>query len=153
MSKTNENFLGYSMENKIFEADPSSILIVDDHHLMRRTLKEWLSDNFPLKKIFEAGSGEEALETIEKYQPNIVLMDIHLPGISGIEAVKKIKINFPNTRVIVLTVQEDKRYRSKADEAGADAYVIKRNMYSNLIPLIRSINGISPNVEINHLAG
>lgn len=125
----------------------ASILIVDDHHLIRRTLREWLSGNFPARTIIEAGSGEEALEFFEDVPPNIVLMDIHLPGMSGIETIEKIKAKFPQTRVIVLTVQEDKRYRLKAEEAGADGYVIKRNMYTNLIPLILSLNRDTRNVK------
>lgn len=119
----------------------TTILVVDDHHLIRRTLREWLSKQFPSKRIIEAGSGEDALEIFLENQVNIVLMDVHLPGINGIDIVKIIKSDYPETRVIVLTVQEDKRYRLKAHEAGADGYVIKREMYSDLIPLILSFNG------------
>lgn len=125
----------------------ASILIVDDHHLIRRTLLDWLSEKFPSKMIIEAGSGEEALDQFAAISPDIVLMDIHLPGINGIETIQIIKQKYPGTKIIVLTVQEDKRYRFKAEEAGADAYVIKRDMYSKLIPLIVSFNGNKPHLE------
>jgi DNA-binding NarL/FixJ family response regulator len=127
--------------NDISRDSCSTILIVDDHHLIRKTLQEWLAKQFPSKEFVEAGSGEDALEKFHQYMPGIVLMDIHLPGISGIDAIKKIKAECPETRIIMLTVQEDKRYRLKANEAGADAYVVKREMYSQLVPLINTFNG------------
>ena len=128
-------------EDDLSQGSRSTILIVDDHHLIRKTLQEWLSKQFPSKEFLEAGSAEDALEKFNHFVPCIVLMDIHLPGISGIDAIRKIKADFPETRIIMLTVQEDKRYRLKANEAGADAYVVKREMYSQLVPLIKSFNG------------
>jgi len=126
-------------KNRIPTNDRSSILIVDDHHLIRKTLHDWLSKQFPSKEIFEVGSGEDALEKFSQYDPRVILMDFHLPGINGLDTLKRIKAKNPEIRIIMLTVQEDKRYRTKALEAGADAYIFKREMYSQLVPLIESI--------------
>ena len=115
----------------------SKLLIVEDHHIMRRTLRQWLSESLPELTILEAPSGEQALEITEREIPGVVLMDIHLPGMNGVETIKQLKGRFPETRVIVLTVQEDSRYRKTAFDAGADAYVVKRQMYEQLISTIQ----------------
>ncbi len=114
----------------------NTILIVDDHHVIRRTLRQWLSNKFPKIDLLEASSGETALEICQEQAPELVLMDVHLPVMNGIETTKQLKTTHPHIRVIMLTVQEDPRYRNSAQEAGADGYVIKRQMYTDLIPAI-----------------
>jgi DNA-binding NarL/FixJ family response regulator len=119
---------------------PSSILITDDHSVIRKTLREWLSEEFPELIILEASSGEDALEIIsDGTQPDLIVLDFHLPGISGIEVTRKIKGQYPHLPVLMLTIQEDQVYIDRALEAGADSYVIKRQMYSELIPTIQRI--------------
>jgi DNA-binding NarL/FixJ family response regulator len=73
--------------------------------------------------------------------PEIVLMDFHLPGRSGITVIKQIKEDYPDLPVVMLTIQEDKQYREKALEAGADEYVVKRRMYTDLIPAVKNALG------------
>ena len=116
----------------------SSILIADDHNIMRKTLRQWLSSKFPHLQVFEASSGEQALEVLKGSTVGLVLMDIHLPGIDGLDTTRQIKSACPDLPVIVLTVQEDERYQAEATKAGADAYVVKRKMYAELIPLMMS---------------
>ncbi|MBC8505077.1 MAG: response regulator transcription factor [Chloroflexi bacterium] len=118
-----------------------SILIADDHNIMRKTLRQWLATKFPNLRVIEANSGEQALERLRDNEFHLVLMDIHLPGINGITTTTRIKNEFPNLPVIVLTVQEDERYQFEATQAGADAYVIKRKMYADLVPLMLSFLG------------
>ena len=119
---------------------PRSILITDDHGIIRLTLREWLVGEFPGLSIQEASSGEQALELLAvKPRPELVLMDFHLPGRSGIEITQQIKNQFPDIRVVVLTIQEDQQYIEQAQDAGADGYVIKRQMYTDLIPSIQNI--------------
>jgi len=115
-----------------------SILIADDYNIMRKTLRQWLSTRFPNLQVFEASNGEEVLEILKNTQFQLVLMDIHLPGIDGISTTSRIKEIYPDLPVIILTVQEDEHYQLEANQAGADAYVIKRNMYADLIPLMLS---------------
>jgi DNA-binding NarL/FixJ family response regulator len=121
---------------------PQSILIADDYNIMRKTLRQWLSTRFPNLQVFEASTGEQALELMKSTPIQLVLMDIHLPGINGIDSTGQIKELYPDVPVIILTVQEDEQYRHEANQAGADAYVIKRNMYSDLIPLMLSYRDI-----------
>ncbi len=118
-----------------------SILIADDHNIMRKTLRQWLATKFPDLRVVEANSGEQALDRLRVNEFNLVLMDIHLPGINGITTTSQIKTEYPNLPVIVLTVQEDERYQHEAKQAGADAYVIKRKMYADLVPLMLSFLG------------
>ena len=124
----------------------TNVLIVDDHHIIRRTLRQWLTGKFPTVNIVDLNSGEEAVTYTTQNPVNLVLMDVHLPGIDGIEATRKIKTQCPELPVIILTVQEVDRYRTSATEAGADGYVIKRQMYTDLIPAIDSVlNSIEKN--------
>jgi len=123
----------------------ASILIADDHNIMRKTLRQWLSSKFPNLQVFEASSGEQALDVLQGSTVELVLMDIHLPGMNGIDTTKQIKSAYPDLPVIVLTVQEDERYQAEAIKAGADAYVVKRKMYAELIPLILSFINLGKN--------
>lgn len=116
-----------------------TLMIVDDHHVIRDTLRRWLRDKIPGINILEASSGEDASRLFESNPVDLVLMDIHLPRMSGIETIKLLKKKCPDLKVIVLSVQEDKRYRANAMKAGADEYVIKREMYSQLIPSIEKL--------------
>lgn len=113
-----------------------TILIVEDHAEVRTSLLEWLGGFFSEYRFLEARSGEEALIQAEAHKPEIVLMDIGLPGINGIEATRRIKKTWPMTQVLILTVHEDVRYQKEADLAGAIGYLPKRQMYSNLVPLL-----------------
>ncbi|MBL7162751.1 MAG: response regulator transcription factor [Anaerolineales bacterium] len=123
----------------------ASILIADDHNIMRKTLRQWLSSKFPNLQVFEASSGEQALDVLQGSTVELVLMDIHLPGMNGIDTTKQIKSAYPDLPVIVLTVQEDERYQAEATKAGADAYVVKRKMYTELIPLMLSFINLGKN--------
>ena len=126
-----------------------SILIADDHNIMRKTLRQWLSTKFPELRVVEANSGEQALDSLRDNEFHLVLMDIHLPGINGITTTTHIKNEFPDLPVIVLTVQEDERYQYEAKQAGADAYVIKRKMYADLVPLMFSFLGGKTKLQNN----
>ena len=125
------------IENNSF---PRSILITDDHSVIRQTLREWLCEEFPELIVQEARSGEDALEILSSpSRPELILLDFHLPGISGIEVTREIKRRYPQLPVLILTIQEDQVYIDRALEAGADSYVIKRQMYNELIPSIQQV--------------
>jgi DNA-binding NarL/FixJ family response regulator len=119
---------------------PRSILITDDHSIIRKTLREWLCEEFPELTVLEASSGEAALEILSgRERPELIVLDFHLPGLSGIEVTREIKSKYPDLPVLILTIQEDRVYIDRALEAGADSYVIKRQMYNELIPSIEKI--------------
>jgi len=103
---------------------------------MRQSLHAWLEMAIPQMKIVEAASGEEAIALVTASPPDIVLMDISLPGMSGIEATHHIKARIPAAHVVVLTIQEDQAYQLDAAAAGASAFVPKRTMHTELLPAL-----------------
>jgi two-component system, NarL family, invasion response regulator UvrY len=122
---------------KLSNNDPIlTILLVEDHPEVRGALLEWLRGVFPDCLFLEAKTGEEALDQAQMHEPDIILMDIGLPGINGIEATRIIKKDLPMTQVLMLTVHEDVQYKKDADLAGAISYLPKRQMYSYLVPLL-----------------
>ncbi len=116
-----------------------NILIVEDHQGVRKSLREWLGFSFPQYQLLEATSGEEAVTMVQTTSPCLVIMDIGLPGMSGIEAAVTIKKSLPSTQVVMLTVYDDDDYRKHVAAAGASAYVTKRNVKTDLLPTIRRI--------------
>ncbi len=112
------------------------VLIVEDHETLRRTLRDWLATCFKSCRFMDAGSGEEALALSGREPPDIVLMDIGLPGMDGIQATREIKAAVPAADVVILTIHEAGNYRDAALAAGAIAFVPKRKMHADLIPVL-----------------
>ena len=109
-----------------------TVLVVDDHDVLRGLLQSRLREWFPGVRIVEASNGEAAVARTSSERPDVVIMDITLPGMNGIEATKAIKRLHPEIPVVMLTVHELEAYRSDAVAAGADAYVPKRQMQAEL---------------------
>jgi len=118
------------------EAMEFRVLYVDDHKIVRETVRDWVGSRFPSFKPFEAEDGEEAVRIAADRHPHLIIMDVGLPGINGIEATRRIKATAPETRVIVLTVHDNPEFQADAKDAGADGYVVKDRAISDLIPLI-----------------
>jgi CheY-like chemotaxis protein len=116
-----------------------TILIVEDHDELRETLLEWLKSAFSGCSILVAGSGEKGIELANEHHPAIVLMDIQLPGMNGIEAIRRIKKISPQTQALILTVMNVSVYREEAMAAGASAYINKQHMHAELIPAIAKL--------------
>lgn len=116
-----------------------TILLVDDHEIFRKALRDWLGIVFPETHVLEAARGEEALELIQDDSPHIILMDITLPGINGLEATRRIKSTLPSSHIIMLTVHDDDSYRTHAFEAGACAYVPKQAIQTDLRPALETL--------------
>ncbi len=114
------------------------LLLVDDHQVVRSGLRMLLGGEKDVEIVGEAGTGQEALELVQRVEPRVVLMDIGLPDISGIEATHKIKEIDPKVAVVALTIHEDKEYFFKMLEAGADGYVPKRAAPEELLTAIRA---------------
>jgi DNA-binding NarL/FixJ family response regulator len=117
----------------------TEIMLVDDHRMIRNTLSQWLLNKCPNSEIITAISGKDALAILESHTVDLIIMDINMPGMNGIEATKAVKAIWPTIPIIVLTVKEDNYYRQIAVDAGADAYVIKRQIYAKLVPMIRAL--------------
>ncbi len=115
----------------------TSLLLVDDHEVVRSGLRILLENEPDVEIVGEAGTGQEALEAATRLQPAVVLMDIGLPDLSGIEVTTLIKQQVPQTAVVALTIHEDEEYFFKMLEAGASGYVPKRAAPEELLLAIQ----------------
>jgi DNA-binding NarL/FixJ family response regulator len=106
---------------------------------MRRMIKEWLEEEFSQFNFVLASNAGEAISFCQNRSPRLVIMDINLPDISGVVAVSNIKAIRPFTDVVMLTIHENGEYREAAEKAGASAYVTKRELYENLIPVLSNL--------------
>lgn len=127
-----------SIKDKHRNAKPT-ILIVEDHDALRDSLKTWLGTIFKDCNILQAKNGEEALDRVFAHLPDIVLMDVMLPKMNGIEAARRIKNTAPKTQVVMLSIYEDSAYKADAAAAGVSAYIPKRKMGTELIPVITKL--------------
>jgi two-component system response regulator NreC len=114
------------------------LLLVDDHAVIRTGLRMLLGNETDVEIIGEAGTGGEALEAVRTLDPDVVLMDIGLPDMSGIEATRAIRSSHPRTAVVALTIHEDEEYFFKMLDAGALGYVPKRAAPEELLTAIRA---------------
>jgi DNA-binding NarL/FixJ family response regulator len=113
-----------------------TILIVDDHGTMRALVRQFLQTAFPDGVIAETASGQGALEFIRMQLPRVVLMDIHLPDANGIDLTAQIKAMLPEVRVIIVSQYDKQTYKERAQAAGACGYVVKENIYADLLPIV-----------------
>ena len=116
------------------------ILIADDHGLMRAGLHAMLEDESDVEVVGEAASGEEVLHLAGELRPDIVLLDINMPGMDGIETTRRLRISYPQTRVLILTVYAEESLLREAIQAGASGYIIKRAAEEELITAIQAIS-------------
>ena len=116
------------------------LLLVDDHPLVREGLKRVLSSVMGVIVVGEAATGEEAIKRVRDLEPDIVMMDLSLPKMSGIEATRIIKAEAPNTRVLALTMHMEEIYVRGALEAGASGYLVKDARPSDLVEALEAIH-------------
>jgi DNA-binding NarL/FixJ family response regulator len=115
-----------------------TILLVDDHEVVRIGLKSLLEHNDQFEVVAEAATAKEAVEMVEKHHPDVVLMDIRLPGPSGIEATEEITQRWPDVRVVILTSYAEDDMLFSAIRAGASGYVLKQIGAEGLITAIEA---------------
>lgn len=119
--------------------DSIRVAICDDHGVVRAGLRALLSLEPDIDVVGEVGSGEEALGHVREWQPDVVLMDISLPGMDGLEATRQIHCALPACHVLVLTVHKQAHYLLEAMKAGASGYVVKSDVDHELLDAIRAI--------------
>jgi two-component system response regulator NreC len=119
--------------------DTIKLMLVDDHDVIRTGLRSFLETQPGFKVVAEAKNGLQALEKAEEAQPDIVLMDITMPDMDGIEATLKFKELYPDCQILVLTVHADKQYFMKMLEVGASGYVTKQAAADELIAAIQAV--------------
>ncbi|MBI3536360.1 MAG: response regulator transcription factor [Chloroflexi bacterium] len=115
------------------------ILLVDDHEVVRLGIKALLARYEQFQVVAEAGSAQQAIDNVARYRPEVVVMDIRLPGKSGIEATREIVKQFPNTKVIMLTSYAEDELLFEAIAAGASGYVLKQIGSGELVRALETI--------------
>jgi len=116
------------------------VLLVDDHELVRTGIRRLLDDFNDIEVIAEADSGEVAISLVREHQPQVVLMDVNMPGIGGLEATRKLIQIAPNTKVIVVTIHLDEPFPTRLLEAGASGYLTKGCAVSEIVDAIRQVS-------------
>jgi two-component system, NarL family, response regulator NreC len=129
------------------------IVLAEDHIPLRQMIKKIVQENGELTVVAEANDGLELLELVEQSLPDMVITDISLPKLRGLEATKKIKKLYPQIKVMILTSYREKDYLHQAMLNGVDGYLLKEDMDQELYPAIQGIRRgkvfISPRLEAN----
>lgn len=115
------------------------MLIVEDHGALRAVLRDWIKDLVPGVSVLSVGCVQEALDAVAQRGADVVLMDIGLPGMDGIEGTRLICARAPGTAVVVLSIMDDRAHVAEALDAGAAAFVSKRRTRSELPPVLRAV--------------
>lgn len=135
---------------------PITIMLADDHAIIRQGLKHLFEAEEGIELVGEAGSGREALELIESLQPDVAILDIRMPELTGIEVARRVVKAGLHTRVILLTMHEDPSAALEAQNAGASGYVLKDNTFEELLTAIRTVavggTFVTPQIQAKLLA-
>jgi DNA-binding NarL/FixJ family response regulator len=115
------------------------IVLADDHTILREGLRALLSVDPDFEIIGEAGDGREAVRCVEKLEPDLLLMDLSMPRMSGMDAISEIKKRYPQTKIIALTVHKTEEYLLSTLQAGVDGYVLKDATHDELVMAIHNV--------------
>ena len=133
------------------------IVLAEDHTILREGLRALLSSDPDLEIVGEAEDGQEAIRCVEKLKPNLVLMDLSMPRMNGMDAIREIKKRSPQTRILVLTVHKTDEYIVATLQAGADGYVLKDSTNAELKMAIKNVFSgkfyLSPGISARVIEG
>ncbi|HEY9059664.1 MAG TPA: response regulator transcription factor [Pseudobacteroides sp.] len=116
------------------------VLIADDHHMVRQGIKQILELENDIEVVSQASNGEEAVKLAREFKPDVILMDINMPGMNGLQAIEELKKDEGVYKVVVLTIHQDREYLFKTIQLGAEGYVLKDAEASVLIEAIRTVS-------------
>jgi DNA-binding NarL/FixJ family response regulator len=116
------------------------VLLVDDHTIVREGLRALLTYYEDIDVVGEAQDGESAIARVGELQPDIAVMDIVMPKVNGLEATRQIRLQYPHTRVIILTQHEDRQFVLALIQAGASGYVLKSALGTDLVNALRTVS-------------
>ena len=112
--------------------DPYRIILADDHILFRQGMKRIIDEIPESRVVGEAGDGQAAIELVKRLEPDLAILDISIPKLSGIEVCREIRRLFPNVKILMLTMHKDRSYLHQAISAGADGYLLKEDEQNGL---------------------
>jgi DNA-binding NarL/FixJ family response regulator len=115
------------------------ILIVDDHEMLRRGVESIIRNNSLGEVCGEAGNGEQAIRKVQELKPDLVILDVTMPMMSGLEAARQIRRIAPSTKIVILTMHNSPQMAEAVQEAGADALVVKTEAASTLAEAIKNL--------------
>ncbi|MGM9954596.1 MAG: response regulator, partial [Peribacillus sp.] len=117
----------------------TSIIIIDDHQLFREGVKRILDFESSFDVVAEGDDGSEAMDLVEEHKPDVVIMDINMPNMNGVEATKMLVQRYPDTKVIILSIHDDENYVQHALKTGAQGYLLKEMDADALIDAVRVV--------------
>jgi two-component system, NarL family, response regulator NreC len=117
------------------------VLLADDHKVVRDGLRLLIKEQRDMRVVGEAADGQEALKQARELKPDVVVMDLSMPGLNGLQATERLRVEQPTVKVVALTVHEDASYLVQMCKAGAVGYVLKRSAGDDLIKAIRAVAG------------
>ena len=116
------------------------VILADDHAVVRKGIREFLEEAGDVEVIAEADDGAQVLRLIEAHRPDVAVLDIRMPGVTGVEAARQVKDRFPQVRVLILTAYDDDPYVFALLQAGADGYVLKTASGDELVRAVRTVH-------------
>ncbi|MBS4027422.1 MAG: response regulator transcription factor [Ignavibacteriales bacterium] len=116
------------------------VLLADDHEIVRQGLRSLMEQTNDIEVVAEAEDGKEAVAKAAQFLPDVVVMDIGMPTLNGMEATRQIKKTYPDMHVLILTMHATEEYISQILQAGASGYVLKKSAYQELLAAIRAVN-------------
>jgi DNA-binding NarL/FixJ family response regulator len=138
---------------------PLRVVLADDHVMVRQGIRQFLEEEGGVVVVAEAADGHEAVRLVAEHLPDVVVLDVQMPGTTGVEATREIRSRFPDVRILILTAYDDDPYIFALLRAGADGYILKSAPAEELIRAVRSVAAgqtvLSPQVAhkmVQHVA-
>ena len=120
-------------------SDSTTILLADDHAILRSGLRLLVESQPDFKVVGEAGTGKEAIAKARELQPNLILLDLNMPELDGLDSLPAIRKEAPDSRILILTMHDDVSYLQEALRTGASGYILKKAVDSDLITALRTV--------------
>jgi len=128
-------------------SQPIRVVLADDHAVVRKGIREFLEAEEDIAVVAEAGDGAEAVALVAKHQPDVAVLDIQMPGVTGIEATRRIRAEHPSVRILVLTAYDDDPYILALLQAGAHGYLLKTADSLQLVEAVRAVHRGEPALD------
>jgi DNA-binding NarL/FixJ family response regulator len=130
--------------------DKIQVLLADDHDVVRKGIRQFLEEAGDIEVVAEAKNGAEAIDLVDAHRPDVAVLDIRMPDVTGVQATRVIKQRFPGVRILVLTAYDDDPYIFALLRAGVDGYALKTSSGDELVRLVRTVyrgeSALSPEI-------